>query len=92
MPQATAVKLAQLGEELFPTVWGNVGIADKREGAEGKLPFAEQTSWNGLMDEKQDIAVRHLKKTKRYEMQKFRVVRLQIEVQNRAGSGHRQTA
>ena len=32
------------------------------------------------------------KKTKRYEMQKFRVVRLQIAVRNRADSGHRQTA
>ena len=32
------------------------------------------------------------KKTKRYEMQKFRVVRLQIGVQNRADSGHRRTA
>ena len=51
-PQATAVKLAQLGEELFPTVWGNVGIADKREGAEGKLPSAKQTGWNRSMDEK----------------------------------------
>ena len=44
------------------------------------------------MDEKQDTAVRYLKKTKRYEMQKLSVVRLQIEVQNRAGSEHRQTA
>ena len=44
------------------------------------------------MDEKQDTAVRYLKKTKWYEMQKFSVVRLQIEVQNRADSGHKQTA
>ena len=44
------------------------------------------------MDEKQDTAVRHLKKTKRYEMQKLSVDRLQIEVQNSADSGHRQTA
>ena len=40
----------------------------------------------------QDTAVRPPKKTKRYEMQKFRVVRLQIVVRNRADSGHRQTA
>ena len=60
--------------------------------AEGKLPSAKQTGWNRSMDEKQDTAVRPSKKTKRYEMQKFRVIRLQIEVQNRADSGHRQRA
>ncbi|MGN1224850.1 MAG: hypothetical protein ACI4TG_07070 [Ruminococcus sp.] len=39
------------------------------------------------MDEEQATAVRPLKKTKRDEIQKFRMVRLQTGVQNRADSG-----
>ena len=78
----------------------NVGVADKGGGHPlkkgGKLPpLAKQMSCNRSMDEKQDTAVRLLppsNETKRYEIQKFRVVRLQVGVQNRADSGHRQTA
>ena len=39
------------------------------------------------MGEKRDTAVRPLKKTKQHEQQKFRMVRLQTGVQNRADSG-----
>jgi len=44
------------------------------------------------MDEKQATAVRPSKKIKQHGQQKFRMVRLQIGVQNRADSGHRRTA
>jgi len=47
-------------------------------GAGGKLPPAKQTSWNRSMDEKQDTAVRHLKKQNRMKQAKFRGKRLQV--------------
>ncbi|MDO4155241.1 MAG: hypothetical protein Q4D37_00505 [Oscillospiraceae bacterium] len=53
----------------FPIVWGNVGVADKGEGHPLKkggqaAHLAKQTSWNRLMDEKQDIVVCHSKNKK----------------------------
>jgi len=40
--------------------------------------LAKQTSWNQSMDEKQDTAVRYLKKQKQRGQQKFKTIRLQI--------------
>ncbi|MGN1223690.1 MAG: hypothetical protein ACI4TG_01145, partial [Ruminococcus sp.] len=52
----------------------------------------KQTSWSRSMDEEQATAVRHSEKTKQRGQQKFRTVRLQTGVQNKADSGHRRTA
>ena len=76
-------------------MWGNVGVADKGEGhplnkGNKLFPLTKYA-----IRENCDLRENRCppsEKTKRYEMQKFSVVRLQIEVQNRADSGHRQTA
>ena len=73
---------------------GDYGQADSAwRGVQGaSCPLRNIANSDKKTDEKQVTAVCPSKKTKRHEIQKFRVVRLQIGVQNRADSGHRQTA
>ena len=72
------VKRIPLGEGLFPTVWGNVGIADKREGAGGKLPpLQSKRVWRGCWT-RNKIPLSAILKTNRHQQAKFSGKRLQV--------------